>query len=118
MAEHLELGKKGEELAEAFLVKSGYTILHRNWRYSFYELDIIAMKNGMLHIVEVKMRTSNEYGFPEESVTKKKIRSVLKAVDQYLVLHPQHVDFRLNVLSITHNGLSDPEYFLIEDVHL
>jgi hypothetical protein len=34
------------------------------------------------------------------------------------VLHPQHVDFRLNVLSITHNGLNDPEYFLIEDVHL
>ena len=118
MTFHIDLGKKGEQLAEAFLVNNGYTILHRNWRYSHYEIDIIAIKDGLLHFVEVKCRSSNQFGQPEESVSKKKIRDLLRAVDQYLFLHPGHTDFHLDILSITTRESSEPEYFFIEDVYM
>ena len=49
MASHNELGKDGEELATNWLKEKGYSILHRNWRHSYYELDIVALKNKMLH---------------------------------------------------------------------
>jgi len=73
MAQHNKLGEQGEQMAEAFLQKQNYTVLHRNWRHSHYEIDIIAIKNNVLHIVEVKIRSSKKYGHPEEAVTKKKV---------------------------------------------
>ncbi len=117
MAFHIDLGKKGEQLAEAFLVNNGFKILHRNWRYSHYEIDIIAIKDELLHFVEVKCRSSHQFAMPEESVSKKKIKFLLQAVDQYLFLHPQHKNFHLDILSIITRG-NDAEYFFIKDVYI
>ena len=64
MAEHNEMGKEGEELAAEYLVKQGYTIEARNWRYGHEEIDIIARKDDLLLIVEVKTRRSNYFGQP------------------------------------------------------
>jgi len=54
MALHNEFGKEAEQMAVNYLVESGYEILHCNWRYSRYEIDIIAKKNELLRIIEVK----------------------------------------------------------------
>lgn len=116
MATHLEIGREGEKLAEVYLAERDYTILHRNWRYGRYELDLITTKAEMLRFVEVKFRSANSFAPPEDAVTKKKIRSLLQAIDQYLFLHPEHQDFRLDVLSITQHNPKNIEYFLIEDV--
>jgi putative endonuclease len=118
MATHLDVGKEGEKLAEAYLAERGYTILHRNWRYSFYEIDLIATKNNLLHFIEVKCRSSNNFNHPEEAVTKKKVKSLLQAIDQYLFLHPQYDNFHLDIISITQHANRETEYFLIEDVYL
>lgn len=118
MATHLDIGKEGEKLAEAYLAERGFSVLHRNWRYGKYELDLILLKNELLHVVEVKYRSSKQYGHPEEAVTKKKIRDLLRAVDQFLFLNPQYTDFRLDILSITQHAPDEPEYFFIEDVTL
>lgn len=118
MAFHIDLGRKGEQLAEAYLVNNGYTILHRNWRYSHYEIDIIAMKDNLLHFVEVKCRTTSQFGNPEENVSKKKVKFLLQAADQFLFLHPQHTNFHLDILSVVTNGNAEPEFFFIEDVYL
>jgi len=56
MAEHNKFGTEGETLAAQWLKEKGYEILQRNWRHSHYEIDIIALKNKMLHIIEVKSR--------------------------------------------------------------
>ena len=56
MASHNELGKDGEEMAARWLENKGYEILHRNWRHSHYEIDIVAAKASFLHFVEVKAR--------------------------------------------------------------
>lgn len=118
MATHIDFGKLGEQLAEDFLVKKEYTILHRNWRHKKLEIDIIALKNEIPHFVEVKTRSSKQFGEPEESVNKKKFRSLLQAVDEYLYRHPKYKDFRIDILSITIHSETEAEYFFIEDVYL
>ena len=64
MAEHNELGKIGEELAVDFLTEKGYEILETNWTFQKAEVDIIAQKGNVLAIVEVKTRSSSDFGSP------------------------------------------------------
>ena len=118
MASHNELGKEGEEMAAKWLITKGYTILHRNWRHSYHELDIVASKGKFLHFVEVKARKASPWGNPEDSVTKKKFRSLKKAADEYLYRHPGYPWIRYDIMAITLFRDRDPEYFLIEDVYL
>ena len=118
MASHIDFGKLGEQLAEDFLLQKGFTILHRNWRHSHYEIDIVAFKNNMPHFIEVKTRSSKQFGEPEESVTKKKIRFLLQAADQFLYQHPEYRNFQIDILSITMHSENDAEYFFIEDAYL
>ena len=84
MAEHNELGKIGEQLAIDYLLKNGYKIRERNYRYLKAEVDIIALKENTLVAVEVKTRTSNYFGNPEDFVTKKKIKLLVSAIDFYV----------------------------------
>jgi putative endonuclease len=118
MAQHIDFGKLGEQLAENFLADKGYTILHRNWRHSHYEIDIVAIKNDLPHFIEVKTRSSNQFGEPEQSVSKKKIRFLLQAADEFLFQHPQYNNFQIDILSITIHTQEDPQYFFIEDIYL
>ena len=82
MAEHNELGKLGEELAVKFLQKNGYAILETNWTFQKAEIDIIAQKNNILAVVEVKTRSSIEFGLPQDFVKPKKIQLLVKAVNE------------------------------------
>lgn len=125
MALHNVLGKEGEAMAIKWLREKGYTVLHTNWRYSYYEIDIIAsrehhlQKKGavpFLHFVEVKTRKSGSLGLPEDSVTKKKLNNLQRAADQYLLLHPGHQWIQFDVLAITLGGPTGADYFLIEDL--
>ena len=118
MAEHNLFGKEGEQLAEAYLIEKGYQILHRNWKYSFYEIDIIALKNSILHIVEVKIRSSNVFGLPEEAVTKKKFRRLLNAADEFLFQHPEYRHVQYDILAINKYRNEPIDFFLLEDVYL
>ena len=118
MRTNIDFGKLGEELAEDFLIKNGYTILHRNWRHSRYEIDIVALKNDLPHFVEVKTRSSKEFGEPEEAVTKKKIKFLLQAADEFLFRNPQYTNFQIDILSINIHPQQEPQYFFIEDVYL
>jgi putative endonuclease len=118
MARHNDVGKQGEALAAAYLAGHGYAILHCNWRHSHYEIDIIALKEGKLHFVEVKSRSSKSFGFPEDGVTKKKFDRLLQAADEFLFQHPQYRHVQYDVLSICTFKNKAPEFFLIEDVWL
>lgn len=105
-------------MAEEYLLAKGYQILHRNWRHSHYEIDVIAIKNGVLHFVEVKARSSQTFGLPEEGVTKKKFQSLLNAADEFLFQHQQYKHVQYDILSISTFNNKTPEFFLIEDVYL
>ncbi len=118
MAAHNELGQQGEQLAGAWLIKNGFKILHRNWRYSHYEIDIVAVRGTFLHFIEVKARNFSLYGYPEDSVTKKKFKNLQKAADEYLFLNPGHKWIQYDILSITLYHDKEADYFFIEDVFL
>lgn len=118
MASHNKVGTDGENLAEIWLKAHGYEILHRNWRHSHYEIDFIAIKNKILKIVEVKARNASPFGFPEDSVTKKKFKYLKYATDEFLFLNPGYKWIQYDVLSITLHKNKEPEFFLLEDVFL
>ncbi|MCX2744512.1 YraN family protein [Mangrovivirga sp. M17] len=79
-----QIGNKGEDKASLFLISLGYDILDTNYRHRRSEIDIIAIKDGTIHFVEVKTRSDNRYGNPEEAVTNKKIESIMSVADHYV----------------------------------
>jgi len=106
MAEHNELGKLGEELAVEFLRKNGYEILETNWTFQKAEIDIIAKKENTLAIVEVKTRSSIEFGLPQDFVKPKKIQLLVKAVDAYVIEKDLDIDVRFDIIAIHKEGKS------------
>jgi putative endonuclease len=100
MAEHNELGKLGEELAVDFLEKNGYTILETNWFFNKAEIDIIAQKENILAVVEVKTRSSIDFGLPQEFVKPKKIQLLVKAINEYVIQNDLEVEVRFDIVAI------------------
>lgn len=118
MAHHNATGEMGERMAVKYLKEKGFVILHQNWRYSHWEVDMIATLNGILHFIEVKTRRSKKFGYPEEDVTKKKVTNLINASEEFLYLYPQWKRIQFDILSINLNRDSPAEYFFIEDVSL
>ncbi len=110
-------GNKGEDLAADYLLKKGYNILHRNWRFRHLEVDIIASKGKFLHFFEIKTRTSDKYGKPEESISREKMSNLKNAAEEYQYLYPQWQYLQFNVIAIILRYNQEPEFFLIEDVY-
>lgn len=104
MAQHNELGKKGEQLAINFLVKKGYSILDKNWRYQKAEIDIIAQKKDTLAVVEVKTRSSIDFGNPQDFVNPKKIKLLVSAIDEYIISKNLDVNVRFDIIAIVREG--------------
>ena len=104
MAKHNELGKKGEQLAVDLLQKKGYDIVERNYRFDKSEVDIIAQKVDVLAIVEVKTRSSTDFGNPQDFVKPKQIQRLVKAVDEYVSVNNLDVDVRFDIVAIVKNG--------------
>jgi putative endonuclease len=100
MAEHNELGKLGEELVVDFLEKNGYTILETNWFFNKAEIDIIAQKENILAVVEVKTRSSIDFGLPQEFVKPKKIQLLVKAINEYVIQNDLEVEVRFDIVAI------------------
>lgn len=116
MARHNMVGKKGEGLAVEYFVAKQYKILHTNWRKQYLEVDILAAKDNILHIIEVKTKSSNKNGFPEDEVTPQKIKHLMEAAEAFLFENPQWKRIQFDILSIT--LFPSPTFFLIEDVFL
>lgn len=104
MADHNELGKKGEKLAIDFLIKNGYQILEKNYRYLKAEVDIIAKKENVLAVVEVKTRTTDYFGDPQDFVNPKKIKLLLSAIDYYVIEKDLDVEVRFDIIAIIHKN--------------
>lgn len=103
MAEHNELGKEGEELAAAFLLKQGYDILERNFRHQKAEVDLLVKKGGVLAAVEVKTRSTPHFGDPQDFVRKKQINLLVRAVDHYVTDKKLNVEVRFDIVAIIRN---------------
>ncbi|MDX5419488.1 MAG: YraN family protein [Hymenobacteraceae bacterium] len=102
---HIGTGRDGEHTAAAYLLKQGYTILQKNYRYKRAEVDIIAQRGNLLVFVEVKTRATNRYGFPEEAVNRKKEELILSAAEEYILQTDWQHEIRFDIISVT---LSSP----------
>ncbi|WP_111307829.1 YraN family protein [Confluentibacter sediminis] len=100
MAQHNELGKKGEALAVDFLLKNGYEIIERNYCFDKAEVDIIAQKDDILAIIEVKTRSTADFGNPQDFVKPKQIQQLVKAVDEYVTVNGLDVEVRFDIIAI------------------
>ena len=100
MAEHNELGKKGEDLAVEFLLQNDYKILERNWTFQKAEIDILAKKDHFLAVIEVKTRSNLDYGSPQDFVKPKKIKLLVTAVNQYVEDNAMEVEVRFDIIAI------------------
>jgi putative endonuclease len=104
MAEHNDLGKLGEDLAVEFLLKNGYEILETNWTFQKAEVDIIAQKENTLAIIEVKTRSSIDFGLPQDFVKPKKIQLLVKAVNEYVVSKNLDIEVRFDIIAVHKEG--------------
>jgi putative endonuclease len=105
MATHNELGTLGEKLATQFLLREGYTILERNWRFQKAELDIIAQKTeDTIVFVEVKTRNSAFFGDPQSFVTPSKIKLLVKAANEYLIRNELQCEARFDIIAVLKNS--------------
>ena len=104
MAHHNELGKKGEQLAVDFLLQNNYTIVERNYRFDKAEVDIIARQKDTLAIIEVKTRSTSDFGNPQDFVKPKQIQHLVKAVNEYVIESDLDVDIRFDIIAIVKKG--------------
>lgn len=100
MAEHLTSGQYGEQLAVDFVLNAGYNILERNWRYRYWEVDVIALDGNTLVFIEVKSRTSLDFGDPIDFVDWKKRRNLIKIAEAYIKIKGFQGEIRFDVVAV------------------
>jgi len=103
MAVHNDLGRKGEELARQHLEAAGYEILDENWRFGKAEVDLIAYLNKTIIFVEVKTRTGNAFGEPEDFVDAAKQKMLISAADEFIELMDFNGEARFDIIAILFN---------------
>lgn len=95
-------GRQGEDIATAYLLEKGYSLVQRNWRCSSGELDIIVQDADLLVFVEVRARHNRRFGTPEESITPTKQAKLIELAHAYLQEHPafEETPWRIDVIAI------------------
>jgi putative endonuclease len=103
------LGRLGETLAAEFLEKLGYSIIERNFRTPYGELDLISKHGSVIIFTEVKTRASSSLGPPEISINRRKAEHIRSAAEYYIQQHPEMSDeWRIDVISIQIQSNNNP----------
>jgi len=108
------LGKEGEKKAKEYLQLQQFEIIDCNYRYKRNEIDIIAKKKGVLIFIEVKTRSNDDYGLPEEAVNEQKLEGMQKVAEHYIHSINWHGPIRFDIISI----ITSPDFELthFEDI--
>lgn len=104
MAESHLTGKQGENIALNHLQQNGYTILEKNWQAGHKEIDIIARKDDLMVVVEVKARKTAFFGEPEEFVSRSKQKLLIAAANHYLQKNDLDLEVRFDIISVLFKG--------------
>jgi len=114
MKHNQRIGKWGEETAAEYLTGRGYEIVARNVRTPYGEIDIVAKQKDSALFVEVKTRTSNKMGLPEDSITPRKRQHMLDAAQHYAAEH--EIDhWQIDVIAIEGKPGSTPKITYFEN---
>ena len=110
------LGQQGEALAADYLAARGYKIIERNFRAGHQELDIIAEQADILHFVEVKTRRTDQYGLGENAMHKRKLVSLLQAIDAYLDRFDKEPEWQLDLIVVELQMKGQPQIIHYESL--
>lgn len=115
-----QIGKIGEDFAADYLIRQNYQVLDRNFSVRYGEIDLVALDGDSLVFVEVKTRTSDRFGLPEDSITAEKLARMQNAALLWLEAHPEIPDdYRMDVIAILldrHNNMLDLQHFINADL--
>lgn len=114
---HSEVGKAGESIAKEYLKKKGYKIIDENHRTKYYEIDIIAWapKSGLfdfdreLVFVEVRSKTNENHGRPEETIDFRKMQKLVKSTEAYIGIHRFDGRARIDAICVVFNDFGELE---------
>jgi putative endonuclease len=115
MASHNDLGHRGEALAKAHLEATGYEILDQNWCHAKAEIDLIAYKDKVIIFAEVKTRTGNAFGEPEDFVNLRKQGLLAKAANEYIYQANHQGEVRFDIIAILFKNETNFKLNHIED---
>ncbi|WP_323958611.1 YraN family protein [Arthrobacter sp. JZ12] len=105
-----ELGRRGEDLAARFLEDAGLRIIDRNWRCPIGEIDLVAVDGATLVVVEVKTRSSENFGHPLEAITPGKLERLYLLASRWARAHDLRFSgFRVDAVAIVDDGLGEPD---------
>ena len=111
-----QIGKRGESIAAEFLRQNGFQLLEQNFTSRYGEIDLVAIKSDCVVFVEVKTRTTQTFGMPEDSVTPAKLERIQNAGLIWLQEHPEAPgDWRIDVVAIlmdSHHQVQDIKHFV------
>lgn len=114
MSDKIRKGTEAENLAAEFLKAKGYVVLERNFRHQRSEIDLIVSKGNWLVFVEVKMRSSDAFGYPEDFVDQKKVQNILAGAEEYMFSRDWQGNVRYDIVAIREMG-GRKEVLHIED---
>ena len=100
---HLETGKLGEDIAEKYLEDKGYKIIERNYRTKYAEIDLIAQADDIMVFIEVRTKTSDKFGLPEETINKKKINKLKRNALAYTAWKRWKGVYQIDVIGVVLN---------------
>jgi putative endonuclease len=108
--ENYNKGKKGEEVAVEYLLKKGFKLVEKNYENELGEIDLIMTDKDWLVLVEVKYKTDDFLGLPEEMINKNKLYQVKKVAESYVFLQkPKQVKYRIDAVCILGNKIKHYE---------
>jgi len=114
MVDKIKRGTEGEQAAAEFLMAKGFTVIQRNYRHKRSEIDLIVKKENWLIFVEVKLRSSTQFGHPEEFVDLRKEKKILEGAAHYLQESKWDGNVRYDIVAVSSNHVGI-EILHIED---
>ena len=111
MSDKIKKGNQGENLAAEFLREKGFEVVARNYRFKRSEIDLIVKRENWLIFIEVKTRSSIDFGQPEEFVDDFKAYNIFQAAEEYIFTNDWHGHVRFDVVSVTMGEKTLIEHF-------
>ena len=111
MSDKIKTGNKGEKLAAEFLMKKGFEVVAKNYRFKRAEIDLIVKRDNWIIFVEVKTRSSTAYGEPEDFVDDHKTKNVFDAAEEYIYSTDWQGHIRFDIISVKLGSEIEIEHF-------
>lgn len=101
-----------------WLTEKGFQTIKQDWHYCHGQVDIIASRLDQLHFIGISTKRSNETGFAEKGITRRKIVSFLQASQQYLKSHPEWKEVIIDILTVTFIEEEPADYRLVKNIRI